>query len=96
VAVLVTEVTGWQIACAAWQPLARCPSREMLELLYERHAPSFVAGRAVARGAIPLAAGKVSIQPAWLDFKDPHPIETLAMVVALGADGPPWPWISNF
>ncbi|HEX7702223.1 MAG TPA: hypothetical protein VF403_15905 [Kofleriaceae bacterium] len=84
--------TGWQVATAAHHGLAATTGDRaaLLAALYERVTPGIVAGRAVARGGFPLGAGKMVIQPAWLDFATPHPIETLAIVVALGADNPRW------
>jgi len=84
--------TGWQVATAAHHGLAATTGDRaaLLGALYERVAPGIVAGRAVARGGFPLGAGKMVIQPTWLDFTTPHPIETLAIVTALGADNPHW------
>lgn len=84
--------TGWQVATAAHHGLAETARDRaaLLAALYERATPGIVAGRAVARGGFPLGAGKMVIQPAWLDFATPHPIETLAVVVALGADNLRW------
>lgn len=86
--------TGWQVACAAREALAIASARgdggTLLAACYERHTPAVVAGRAIACGAIPFGAGKMVLQPAWLDFIDPQPIETLAIVAALGASGPCW------
>ncbi|MEO8843333.1 MAG: hypothetical protein ABI591_12885 [Kofleriaceae bacterium] len=84
--------TGWQVGCAAHHALAETTGDRaaLLAALYERVTPGVVAGRAVARDGFPLGAGKMVIQPAWLDFATPHPIETLAVVVALGADHPRW------
>jgi hypothetical protein len=84
--------TGWQVACAAREALARSDRRDlMLAVCYERVPPATVAGRGIPFGALPFAAGKVVMQPAWLGFTEPHPIETLAIVAALGGDGPRWP-----
>jgi hypothetical protein len=84
--------TGWQIACAAHDALGRAHDRQsLLAACYERAPAGVVAGRAVAYGAFPFGAGKIVSQPAWLAFTDPHPIETLALVAALGGDMPRWP-----
>ncbi|MDQ3338054.1 MAG: hypothetical protein M4D80_23055 [Myxococcota bacterium] len=86
--------TGWQIACAAHAALAAAAARgdahPLLEACYERVPAGVVASRGISRGMLPLAAGKVVMQPGWLDFADPHPIETLALVTALGAETPRW------
>lgn len=83
--------TGWQIACAAHDPLALVRERDqLLAACYERVQPSVVAGRAVPHGMMPFGAGHVVIQPAWLAFTDPQPIETLALVAGLGDDMPRW------
>lgn len=83
--------TGWQLACAARDALARTTAREqLLAACYERVPPGVVAGRGIPFGAFPFAVGKVVLQPAWLAFTEPHPIETLAVVAALGDDSPRW------
>lgn len=83
--------TGWQLAVAARTALARSPHpAAMLAVLYERAPAGIVSSRAVGHGMMPVAAGKVVMQPAWLAFSDPHPVETLAIVAALGPDTPRW------
>ncbi len=85
--------TSWQVAHAAHDALARCSDPEpFLEVLLDRYEPGAVAGRAVERHGFPLAAGKVVIRPAWLDFHEPHPVETLSVTAALAGQGPIWSW----
>jgi hypothetical protein len=85
--------TGWQVAHAARWRLGRAANREeLLEACLDPYKPGLVAGRAVGRAGFPMAAGRVVIQPQWLDFSDPHPVETLSVVAALGADAPMWEW----
>jgi hypothetical protein len=37
-----------------------------------------------------MAVGKIVYRPQWLQLTEPHPIETLSIVAALGPDGPAW------
>ena len=86
--------TGWQVAHAARWPLPRAATRgaaaALLDALLDRYPPGIVAGRAGDRSGLILGAGRMVLRPEWLALTDPHPVETLSIVGALGADGPPW------
>ncbi len=85
--------TGWQVAHAARWALARAEEPErFLDVLLDRYPPGFVAGRAVEPRGMSFAAGKCVIRPPWLDFSEPHPVETLSIVAALGGKGSIWEW----
>ena len=83
--------TGWQVAHAARWQLGRAANRgALLDACLARYEAGSVAGRAVDGPGLPFAVGKVVIRPQWLQLTDPHPIETLSIVAALGSDGPAW------
>jgi hypothetical protein len=82
--------TGWQIAHAARWDLGRSPNRtELLEALLARYRPGCVSARGRERTGL-TTVGMCVTRPAWLELEAPHPIETLSIVAALGADGPAW------
>ncbi len=86
--------TGWQVAHAGRWALSEAARRgdvsALLAACLERYPAGIVAGRAGERGLPMFGAGRMVLRPAWLELGDPHPIETLSIVAALGADGPTW------
>lgn len=88
--------TGWQVAHAAHDAL-RCSSdaEPFLDVLLDRYEPGAVSARAIERSGPSFSVGKSVVRPAWLDFREPHPVETLSVTAALGGEGliMDWDWL---
>jgi len=83
--------TGWQVAHAARWALARAPEPvRFLDVLLDRYDPGCVSGRAYEPRGLNLGRGKGVMHPEWLDFFDPHPVETLSIIASLGERNPLW------